>query len=357
MKKMPSPITKDNFSDAYGYIAKLYKKNQKFAVMRKIIIPLGSILFILLSVFMTIALIYANRDAEDMLVFEKLPFLISPLEKFLELIGKLPEMWYVRVPVCVLSVFVVPFIIDGIVSILPAVLVGGKKIEDEPVGTELEKAKALHKIACATPGTRYGNEDSHNAGAVLIAIGYIVLMMAFLVFSMITIGFFNEGDVKTMVMTGVGVVIAAVIAYFILFIVSKIFLDINGVFYSGEKATWSIIKETDAYWVENDPEEKKKREEEERKAAAARAAQKAKDVAEGKACYKCGQSLGASGGYEVSGKKYCWECSKSVPRTYADYECHHCAYYYVDSNYDGYCSLDDTYKDRNKTACSKFTKG
>ena len=76
----------------------------------------------------------------------------------------------------------------------------------------------------------------------------------------------------------------------------------------------------------------------------------------GKACAKCGGKLGVLGGYEVSGKTYCWECSKTAPRSHVDYQCYQCSYYKVDADYNGICSRNNSLVDRYKTACSSFRR-
>lgn len=50
--------------------------------------------------------------------------------------------------------------------------------------------------------------------------------------------------------------------------------------------------------------------------------------------------------------------SASAPtqRTYSDYECYQCSYYWVDADYNGICRRSNGIVDRNKTACSSFSK-
>ncbi|MBQ7328688.1 MAG: hypothetical protein IJX01_02125 [Oscillospiraceae bacterium] len=269
MKNLPSPITKDNFDQAQAFIAGQLALTKAKKRIRKIIRPLGSLLFTLLSLLLVYGAIYGACDPEDMVVMEKFTFLTKAWDTFAGIFTNEGMAWYVSWLILIAAAFVLPLLVSAIITII-VLAVSKTKAEATFEGTDAEKAKKLYDDACAiSKGS--SNYDSGSTKTVFKVI-FTAAIAAFLVFAFLT---FKIGFSMSML---IGFAIAAVLVYFVYGWILSAFYALNKLFYKSRYIP-ALTSATEEYWLSVDVEEANRRKAEaERKAEKERKAEEKREA-------------------------------------------------------------------------------
>lgn len=251
MKNFPTTITTENFNDAQQFVLKALTKVKRKALLQKLVKPIGSILFLFLSLLLVYGAVFSLSDAEDMMVFKDLTFITDIWERFSGLLTTPDMAWYIYWPILIVAMFVIPILVSAVITIIVSVAYKpATSLSDE--GSEAEKAKALHQAA-ATVEAGNTESDKYTIAMPIIFISILAIFILY-AFFVVKIGFSAE-----MV---VGIIIACAVLYYVYMLLFVVFEALLSYFY-GNKSYGNIAASTDAYWLSVDPEEAARRKEEE----------------------------------------------------------------------------------------------
>ena len=260
MKEFPNTITTENFSDVAKLTSKFIAKSKKKALIRKIIKPVGGILFLLLSFLLVYGAIFSLSDTEDMLVFQKLEPITKLWTLFSETLTTSDMAWYIYWPILIVAAFVIPLLVSAIITIIVSI---AYKTPAEPIpeGSDAEKAKAL----CQSASKIKKQSDESDAYEHIFTIAFLVLVVGLVIFAFITLEFTTSALVGTII----GMLICGAVLYYIYSLIFLVFAMFNSKFYE-MPSIGNLALSADEYWLSVDPEEAARRKEEaERKAAEA----------------------------------------------------------------------------------------
>lgn len=257
MNTLPTPITKNNFDQAQTFISNQLALTKAKKQIRKIVRPLGSLLFTLLSLLLVYGAIYRACSPEDMAVMEKLGFLTKAWAIFEGIFTTSEMAWFVYWPILIVAAFAVPLLISAVITVVVlAIFKGSAKNTVE--GTDAEKAKKLYDDARAI------SKDSSNydsgATKTVFKVIFTLSLVAFLVYAFFTLKMdFSMGLL-------IGFAISAVVVYFVYGWILSAFYALNGLFYKIRYIP-ALTSATEEYWLRVDVAEANRRKAEaERKA-------------------------------------------------------------------------------------------
>ncbi len=252
MSKMPQQITDENFDEAVDSISSIQLSVKQKDLIKKLARPIGSILFVLLSLILVYGLAYSFSSSEDMLVFDK----FAPLTKFWLWYSNIftsPDMvWYISWSILIVATFVVPLVISAIITIIVKFAYKPNNFQINE-GSTSEKAKNLHNIATDLSKC-FSNYEDPKAKTPFKLI-FILLIAAFLAYSFFVFKMFS---VKMLF----GFAVVMLLLYWLYGLIFNAFYALNKLFY---KKTYisGLTKLTDEYWLSVDPQEKERRKQEE----------------------------------------------------------------------------------------------
>lgn len=257
MNKFPTPITKDNFDQAQAYIAGQLALTKAKKQIRKIVRPLGSLLFTLLSLLLVYGAIYKACSPEELVVMEKFGLLTKAWDTFTGIFTNAEMVWYVYWLILIAAAFVAPLLVSAVITIVALAISKGFP-KNTVEGTDAEKAKKLYNDACAiSKGS--SNYDSGSTKTVFKLI-FTLSIIAFLVYAFFTL----KMGFSTSVL--IGFAISAVIIYFVYGWILSAFYALNGLFYRNRHIP-ALTSTTEEYWLSVDVVEANRRKAEaERKA-------------------------------------------------------------------------------------------
>ena len=155
MSKKIKNITAENFSEAVDYAYTLNKKMTANVLAKKILIPLGSIVFALNALLLFMGTIYAfiPNEAARTIVFDKFKFVASYWDSIWGMCCNISDLVYIQVALMVLYLFIVPFVICSIIAII--ISYTAKGTESEFKGNDAQKAKKLYDYLDNCPRTYF----------------------------------------------------------------------------------------------------------------------------------------------------------------------------------------------------------
>ncbi len=278
MSKAITKITQSNFPDAVKY-AYAYKRKRTVAnYTRKVILPLGSILFVLHALFITVGGISAIMDEGELAAIENLNFITGYWDKVLETFRSITELWYLHIPMMLVYLFLVPFAVCSVLALVVALLTRVKRLTVS--GAHHEQAKQLMDYTADLPTSTRDDEDAHKLWRRITGIAYVVGLVAFIVYFAIAAS--KAGDETTdntvlyMLVDGiVGILIAFALLYVVYTLLHRLFTLILRPYYIADDQSNKLASVARSYWVSVDPEEQRKAKERAKKARERR--QKAKE--------------------------------------------------------------------------------
>ena len=95
MARFPENITAENIQNAALCVSAYEAHIKAKKLCKKIIKPLGSFLFCLMSLLLVFGAIYSASSPEEMVVFEKLGFMVDAWSKISAPLTKLGLSWYI----------------------------------------------------------------------------------------------------------------------------------------------------------------------------------------------------------------------------------------------------------------------
>lgn len=254
MAKFHSTITQDNFDSAFSFVSKSALSIKRKEFIKKIARPVSCCLFLFLTLLLVIGATYKYASPEELVVFEKLGFLVKPWTVFSNLFTKPDMVWYIYWAILIVAAYVIPIALTAIVSIIITLCMN--KTFSQIEGTPAEKAKQLHNIAVDI-SKNCSNYDSGSTKKLFKTL-FVLCVAAFLIYAFLTLKMFS------IIKLILGFVVAMLLLYFVYGLFFSLFYAINKLFY--KQANLYYLKNlTDTYWVSVDPEEKKRREIEEQK--------------------------------------------------------------------------------------------
>lgn len=269
MSKAITKITQSNFSDAVKY-AYTYKRKRTVAnYTRKAILPLGSLLFVIHALFITVGGISAIMDEGELAAIEGLKFVTGYWDKMLETFRGITELWYLHIPMMLVYLFLVPFAVCSVLALAVALLTRVKRLTVS--GVHHEQAKQLRDYAADLPVSDNDDEDAHKLWRRITGVTYLVGIVAFIVY--FGIAATKAGDETTdnavlyMLVDGIiGILIALALLYVVYTLLHRLFTLIIRPYYMADDQTNQLAKIAHSYWVSVDPEEQRKAKERARKA-------------------------------------------------------------------------------------------
>ncbi|MBO5321310.1 MAG: hypothetical protein J6B22_01725, partial [Clostridia bacterium] len=113
-------ITAENFPEAVDYACALNKKMCANVLAKKIVLPLGSVLFALHSMILFLGALGVSvyDNPERLIAFNALPFIQKYWNGVWEIFSNFTELLYVKIILMVVFLFLVPFVISSIAAII-----------------------------------------------------------------------------------------------------------------------------------------------------------------------------------------------------------------------------------------------
>lgn len=254
MRTYPNTITRENEEELFAYIRRKTRKNKRLLAVRRAVLPIGCIVFVALSVLMTLGIFSLFADEEDAVVFNTFPFIAAFEEFIAPYLAKLPSAWYVQAGVRVLMVYLVPVAVSGVLAILVS-LFHKRKPVIKPEGTTATRAQGYHQLVQQMPASvdSYGPLDDENTmAAVAGSFAYTGLILAFLIYGLIKTPSVRGSEI---VSTVIGMAVCAAIVWFVYTFLIRLFIGINGLFYAGGDKPYGLVCATEAYWLTEDKDE------------------------------------------------------------------------------------------------------
>lgn len=260
MRRYSSPITEENFEEASSFILKKCRSSAARARASMIVVPLGTVLYVVLSLIFTYGGIYSLRTAKEAVIFEKFEFLTKIWEIFAKPLLQEGAAWYINVPIFLAALLLIPMMISMVIS-LAFLCASKRRSHSLDAGSLKEKARDLYNIIDNVP---YHREPDSGIMGLCLAGGYIAILLAFAVCSIVLTFEMVETELFPII---IGVGIALLILYFVFAYLFMLSLYLNTLLCSRV----SLHKyKTDAYefLCTQDPEEAKRNEEKQRAEAA-----------------------------------------------------------------------------------------
>lgn len=175
---IPSPITCENFTEAWKSIDELRRRAKLKYVTNAVSSFFSQMVFALLLLFACNGLIYDHLKGSYCDFLESLPCWLPIWQGFAEKILKISELWYIRAMITALAVYLTSFLVCGLFVLLTP-LIYHPKHKEVPTGTEKENAEAL--LGIAKDARRYSHRTESGvsifwslifmlAGIVLVAL-------------------------------------------------------------------------------------------------------------------------------------------------------------------------------------------
>lgn len=269
MSKAITKITQSNFSDAVKY-AYAYKRKRTVAnYTRKVILPLGSLLFVIHALFITVGGISAIMDEGELAAIENLSFITGYWDKVLEMFRGITPLWYLHIPMMLVYLFLVPFAVCSVLALAVALLTRVPQLTVS--GAHHEQAKQLHQYVENLPTSFRDDEDAHKLWRRITGVTYLLGIVAFVVYFVIAMT--KSGDEATdntmlyMLVEGiVGILIAFALLYVAYTLLHRLFTLIIRPYYIADDQSNKLASVARSYWVSVDPEEQRKAKERAKKA-------------------------------------------------------------------------------------------
>jgi len=145
MAGFPSPITKDNFSDAWRYVTRKYRWANKKAKMRTVALTLGQVLYLPGFLIMMLCAVCTLTPRSVTSFIEKAPFLVRFWNRLSGLLFAGMETTGQQLARCALILYGLPLAVFFAVSILILLLYHPKA--SKPSGSDRQDAEALWYMA------------------------------------------------------------------------------------------------------------------------------------------------------------------------------------------------------------------
>ena len=305
MKRYKSPITEGNFDSASKFLLKFSGKCLSIRRAYQVVVPVGTILFIALSLLFSYGAIFSLGMEDDMIIFANLQPVTDVWEYFRDMLMQEGAAWYINLAIFAGVLFGLPMAVCLVLSILLRLTKRTPKLPAEAVSFK-DKAKELHKIVSS-----YKNPEKEEGVWPLVSAGvYILFLLAFAVYSYIlTMDVYTAEGVVALIF-GAGVCLTIVYFAFAFLFSMFHYLSILACY---PESIEQEQQELYDFWCSVDPEEaanreKKKKEEQAKKAAAERSRLDLyKDTAyyrERKAEALSQLNPGAYSTYEIGGTHY-----------------------------------------------------
>ncbi len=265
MKNFPQKITQENFNDAANSVLFAKASIERNGKTKKIVRPLGNILFVFFSFLFVYGSIYKNVSAEEVIVFEKLTPLTKIWSFFADILTKPDMKWYVFAVVLLAAAFVIPLLVSAIVKIIVSLT---NKINSTQFfdGSTAANAKKLHVLA-AEVYKKSSNYES-DCSKTPYKLAFVLLVAAFLIYAFVILK-------MIMGLALFGFVIAMLLLYWVYGLLFNLFVTLNKLFYKKVRIP-NVTSVTEQFWLSVDPEEANRRKAEaDRKAKEKKKQQKA----------------------------------------------------------------------------------
>ena len=261
MSKAITKITAENFSDAVKY-AHAYKRKRAVArLTRKVILPLGSLLFFLNALLITLGAFSALLTEVKLVTFETPDFITGYWEGVLAVFRSITPLWGLHIPMMLVYLFLLPYAVCSVLALAVALLTRVKGLTVS--GTVPEQAKQLSEYASDIPTAYRDDEEAHQLWRRITGIAFPVGIAAYAVYLIVAV--MNAGDESTdnsmlfLLTEGfLGVLIAVALLCFVYFLLHRLFTLIIRPYYIADDQTNKLSSAAHSYWVSVDPEEQRK---------------------------------------------------------------------------------------------------
>lgn len=155
MSKRIKEVTAENLSSAVEYAYALNKQMHSNVLALKIVLPLGSILFALhsLLLFLGVIGVVVYDKPERLIAFNALPFITKYWNGVWGMFSSITEILYVKIILMVVFLFLVPFAICSIATLIIFCLT---KAEKRVIGgNTAQRAKQLYAYLDKSPRTYF----------------------------------------------------------------------------------------------------------------------------------------------------------------------------------------------------------
>ncbi len=253
MKKMKD-ISSQNLSEAIDYAYAFNKKKTGAVLIRKVIVPLGSLVFAIHSLLLIIGIYLSTLSPQQLLAFGGFRCILTYSRSITD----------VNVILSLIYAYLIPFALSG----LAALIISRITRVEEPMlsGTVAEKAKQLYDYTCTFPTPDTDNEDTHKLWRRISGGIFVSGLVAFVVYAAYTLSDSKDAALETshkldLLWGIIGILIAIVVLYLIYALLHLLFTLTIRCFYATADEVNTFSKSARTYWISVDPTEKKKAEE------------------------------------------------------------------------------------------------
>lgn len=307
MSKAITKITQNNFSDAVAY-AYTYKRKRTVAnYTRKVILPLGSILFVIHALFITVGGISVIMDEGELAAIEGLKFITEYWDKVLEAFCSITDLWYLHIPMMLVYLFLIPFAVCSVLALVVALVTKVKPLTVS--GVHHEQAKQLCQYASGLPTSTSDDEDAHKLWRRITGVAFLVGILGFTVYFLIALNnldgkLSHDAALYALAEGLLGILIACALLFWVYTLLHRLFALTIRPYYRADDERNKLASVAHSYWVSVDPEEQRKAKERAKKARERKP----------KATTSSSSYSGYTGGYSGSSS------STSTPMSYGEKE-------------------------------------
>ncbi len=259
MKKIEK-ISKENFPKAIKYVRLLNKRRQADIIAQNIVLPLGSILFGVHALILLLGVVYevVAENNHRLAFFDTFSFIPDYCHKLWGFFGKIADVMFLKIVMFFVLLYLVPFVVCGIVSLIIRAFTKGQKLIVE--GSDAKRAKQLYDYIEQTPVNKTEVSNIESLWLKITGISFCGLFAGFIAYSVFTGSLSKSKPEWWMYALFVGMLLLGgvllFVAYYRFYFILKLILKPC---YSSEKKWEEFKAEADRYWVSVDFDERKKR--------------------------------------------------------------------------------------------------
>lgn len=261
MFKKLEKVSKENFNKAVKHARFLNKKRQGDVYAQNVVLPLGSFLFAAIFLVLLLGISYeivAEQNAK-LKFFETFSFIPEFCHKLWEVFGKITDNNFLKVVMTVVLMYLVPFVVCGVVSFVVRIFVRVKPPKIE--GSDKAKAKQLYFYLDQAPSHKTDCSDAQTLWQRITGIAISSAMVAFVIYSLFSKLTPTQKDSEWW-MFALLVVMTLIGGAFIYCLYARfhfVFALIIKPCYSNFKKWKEFKDKVDEYWLSVDPEESQRR--------------------------------------------------------------------------------------------------
>lgn len=181
MNKLPVPITRDNFAEAWQIVDAHRRTAKKKYACVNVASFFSNMVFAVMTLFAVNGLIHDHMTGRYSDYLENVPYLLPIWERASGFFLKPGQSWQVQVLLTALVIYGIAFLVCGLFVLLVTVFYHPRKL---PVPESPTKDSAAHMLSMARDARRYANRTGHSGSALWAFIFLMIIFILFAIFAM-----------------------------------------------------------------------------------------------------------------------------------------------------------------------------